>query len=395
MGGIMGKERLKYYPVGNGDCSLITLEDDTTILVDCNIRKSATGESDPTQFDVKVDLLESLKKRGKKPFVDTFILTHGDEDHCRGFSKNFYQGDPVSYGTSNENSAEIFIGEIWFSPMAVESPTNDEEKAFKKEVNRRLELHKKKDSSRFNAGNRIKIIGYDGKEKLEGLDDLREIPGNIVTIINGKPQKTFSIFIHAPFKDQLQSAEKDKNFTSIVFQARFKNQETDSDFTCLAMFGGDADHFAWKLISEKTKKTGNDRIQKALNWDLFLAPHHCSWTFFNDTPSKDNPKPQDSSLDILSKHRTNARVIGSCKEIINNDDNPPSYKAYQEYVKSVEAKNFLNTETFKKAGKTPQPIVFEISKLGPIFLKAIESSAAVTGGGSVSAVKRISEYGCR
>lgn len=387
------KNQIKYYPVGNGDNTLITLADDTTILVDCNIRKSAAGTVDPSQFDVKADLLRSLKKRGKMPYVDAFILTHGDEDHCRGFAQNFYQGDPGKYGPPNEKSEEILIEEIWFSPMAIESSTNEEEEKFKKEVNRRLALHKRKDPSRHNSGNRIVIVGYDGKEKLEGLEELRVVPGAVVTKINGKDQKLFSIFIHAPFKEQLQSAEKDKNFTSIVFQARFKDQESDSVFSCCVMFGGDADHFAWKLIGDKTKKTGNDSIQRALDWDIFLAPHHCSWTFFNSTPYEDNPKPQNSSLDILSKHRKNARIIASCKEIINNDDNPPSYKAYQEYAKVVEAKNVLNTETFKKEGKTPLPIVFEISKLGPIFLKDIESSASVTGGGSIPAVKRISEYG--
>jgi hypothetical protein len=52
----MKSNTIKYYPVDNGDTSLITLEDETTILVDCNIRKKAEGDSDPTTFDVKADL---------------------------------------------------------------------------------------------------------------------------------------------------------------------------------------------------------------------------------------------------------------------------------------------------------------------------------------------------
>jgi hypothetical protein len=28
--------RITYFPVGNGDCSLITLSDNTQILIDCN-----------------------------------------------------------------------------------------------------------------------------------------------------------------------------------------------------------------------------------------------------------------------------------------------------------------------------------------------------------------------
>ena len=34
---IMANNKIKYYPVNNGDTSLITLEDDSTILIDCNI----------------------------------------------------------------------------------------------------------------------------------------------------------------------------------------------------------------------------------------------------------------------------------------------------------------------------------------------------------------------
>ncbi len=63
------------------------------------------------------------------------------------------------------------------------------------------------------------------------------------------------------------------------------------------MFGGDSDLTAWANILEKTKKHKNDTKEKALTWDLFLACHHCSWSFFNDTPQKDYPDPVDTSLE--------------------------------------------------------------------------------------------------
>ncbi len=55
------KNTIKYYPVCNGDQSLIALADKTTILVDCNIRESAKGEDDEELFDVHDDLLKSIQ----------------------------------------------------------------------------------------------------------------------------------------------------------------------------------------------------------------------------------------------------------------------------------------------------------------------------------------------
>lgn len=125
----------------------------------------------------------------------------------------------------------------------------------------------------------IKIVGYDGNKDYSTLNHLRAIPGTVVSKFNNKQQTTFSVFIHAPFKEHLNSAEKDKNSTSIVFQARFKESATDKEFSGLAMFGGDSDHYSWAIILEKTKKYKNNTNEQALKWDLFLAPHHCSWTF--------------------------------------------------------------------------------------------------------------------
>ncbi|MBX9785508.1 MAG: hypothetical protein K2X48_19675 [Chitinophagaceae bacterium] len=115
---------------------------------------------------------------------------------------------------------------------------------------------------------------------------------------------------------------------------------------------------------EKTKKYKNDINQHALAWDLFLAPHHCSWTFFNDTPQEENAVPKSTSLAILDYKRDNGRVISSSKKIINNDDNPPHYEARQEYLKKLnKSSEFLNTAV-EPTESEPEPIVFEISENG-------------------------------
>ena len=354
----MDKATIKYYPVGNGDNSLLTLQDKTTILIDCNIRNCDSDEI----FDVKADLLQNLQKDNGIPFVDVFVLTHGDQDHCRGFKKHFYQGDPNSYSNKDKDEGLIRVDTMWFSPMIAEQHTNEDEDAYQLEAERRLALHRKGDYRKDLPGNRIRIIGYDGNADYQDLNELRSIPGEVINVFNNKYQSKFSVFIHAPFKQQLvQESDDKKNSTSIVFQARFKSSPLNEDFSSLAIFGGDSDHVSWETILEKTKEHNNE---SALEWDLFLSPHHCSWSFFNDRPQAENPIPKKTSLDVLDYGRKNSIVIASSKEIKNNDDNPPHWKAKNQYVKKVGEDCFLNTSTYKLIGKTPQPIEFEISSLG-------------------------------
>lgn len=368
------KDQIKYYPVGNGDQSLITLKDETTVLVDCNIRQASVNNTDPEIYDVKKNLLKSIKKRDNNPYIDVFILTHGDCDHCRGYKTHFYQGDPKKYAKKNRKADEIIVDEMWFSPMIAEEHTNDDEDAYQQEAERRLELHRNNSADKDLPGNRVKIVGYDGNKDYSTLNHLRAIPGTVVSKFNNKEQTTFSVFIHAPFKEHLNSAEKDKNSTSIVFQARFKESATDKEFSGLAMFGGDSDHYSWAIILEKTKKYKNDTNEQALKWDLFLAPHHCSWTFFNDTPQSENIEPKKTSLEVLDNKRSGARVISSSKKIVNDDDNPPHYEAKQEYVKKLsKSSDFLNTSVEPKES-VPEPIVFEITSSGIKKLKT-ESEA--------------------
>lgn len=69
---------IKYYPVGNADCTLIKLDNGKTIIVDCQMLADLTdGHGKQVMFDVKADLLKELKKDGLgRPFVDLFISTH-------------------------------------------------------------------------------------------------------------------------------------------------------------------------------------------------------------------------------------------------------------------------------------------------------------------------------
>lgn len=394
----MSKHKLKFYPVDNGDNTLITLSDKTSILIDCKIREGDETDAGNKIFPVKDDLIESIQTNDNDaPFVDVFILTHPDEDHCLGFKKNFFHGkSPDDYDDDNKENEEIIINELWCTSMLFNGATNDDAKALKKEAERRRKLWEEDKPEKTDDGNRIRLIGYDGDEKFEDIP--ASVPGEIVPLIdiNGNTTENFEFFVHSPFKKSLiiATAEKDKNFSSIAMQARFKVSKTDSEWACFYLFGGDADHNIWKTILDKSEDKDN---KDKLKWDIFMSPHHSSWTFFNDVPydDKENKTPNDSSLKILDYKVGSGKIIGSCKVIRSSDKNPPHAEAKKQYQKKLDNNSDFIELAKEPKEKEPKPYVLEVTPSGPVKEREKEGSAASAIGGSSAVVNKKSEYGSK
>lgn len=392
----MSNHKIKFYPVCNGDTVLITLKDDTTILFDSNIRETGKDSDGNQIFDVKKDLLDSLKKKNSNYHLDLFVLTHPDQDHCRGFKTHFYQGNPDNYSDSDRKDDKIIIDEMWVTSHLFDITTNDDAKAFKKEAERRRKLWDDDDKNKDKPGNRIRMIGYNGDDKYENVPS--STPGETQNLINGSSKTDFEFFIHSPFKDSLVTAvaEENANDSCIVVQARFKANSTDKDFCTFVFLGGDADHYKWEKIFDISNNNGN---KDKLEWDLFLAPHHCSWTYFNDVPynAKDENKiPKETSLKILDKRIGKGKIIASCKKIKNNDDNPPHYKAKEKYQDKLDKKeDFIELAKEPKESE-PKPVIFKVTAQGPVREdKNQQGSASAAAGGGIGAVNTRSEYGSK
>lgn len=376
-----------YFPVGNGDTSLIRLSDDTNILIDCNITNKSTEDDEEKWYDLKDHLLKILRKDEKEIFhIDLFILTHPDQDHCRGFEDHFYIGDPNKFNDSAESNKKIFVDELWFTPRIFLPQKEDSlcvsAQAFLKEARRRIKVYKENKIQSKLPGNRLQIIGY-SDNKLAGLEDIIIAPGSLTSHINADHKKDFSLFIHAHFRKDLDSEDSEKNETSVVFQARFVVDGEDR--AGLALFGGDAQYEIWQDILYRSD-------EEDLQWDLFLAPHHCSWTFFSDADYKDDPNPRKESLDLLANKRKGAIVIASCKTVKDDDDNPPHYQAAQKYKEIVGEKNFYVTMEYPSSDQ-PLPLEFEITKKGP-QRKDPPSSGTIVSSAAVNQVVRVPQtYG--
>lgn len=368
--------KITYFPVGNGDCSLITLSDNCQIMIDCNFTEDSKDEDEPGRYNVHEHLLKFGKKLdGKIPHVDVFILTHSDQDHCRGFDTTFYTGDPAKYGDGHLKKGLLLIDEIWFT-RRIFSPHEGElsvwAEAFRKEAKRRIALHKAGSADGDKPGNRVRIIGYSDNPDYKGLEHLVTGPGKYIDIIDGKRKTDFRFFVHAPFKLETDAHWSERNDTSVVLQATFDVGQTKG--AGIAMFGGDAGAGIWSKILELSS-------DETLQWDLFLAPHHCSWGFFSDQPFKDNKVAAENSLTILGKGLAGAAVIASCKPIKDDDDNPPHYAAMEEYVDVVGADKLYSLSERPNEDQ-PLPTTFEISANGPVLIDTktagvIASSAAI------------------
>jgi metal-dependent hydrolase (beta-lactamase superfamily II) len=79
----------------------------------------------------------TLPDDAKRAHIDTFILTHPDQDHCRGFEEIFYTGDPSEFNESDRRNGLIIIDELWFAPRifsSFEDNLSDSAEALKKKL---------------------------------------------------------------------------------------------------------------------------------------------------------------------------------------------------------------------------------------------------------------------
>ncbi len=366
---------IKYYPVGNADCTLIKLDNGKTIIVDCQILTDLTdGHGKQVMFDVKADLLNELKRDGTgSPFVDLFICTHPHDDHCKGFAGNFYHGDVADYDKV-KNKDEIIIEELWITPRGLKNDLSEPAEDVRKEAKRRRKLYDDNADFKGTRGNYLRIIGYDNDKEFDSR--YCYVPGETVSFVHGSSLSWLDIFIHAPFKEDVETSKKDddKNATSIVVQFGFKVAGY-TNYKCRVLMGGDAEHEIWQHILD------NNTDEEKLQWNIFLAPHHCSWSFFNDSDNKKEIKP--SAEAILNKQiGFVAHVVASSNDIKNDGNNPPCYEAKQQYIKKLNAgsSHFLNTATHNKVGSIPQPIIFKINENG----KTLKEITTVAGTLSIS-----------
>ena len=315
--------RVTFFPVGNGDMTLITLGDSSqvTLLIDCNLTE------DPTAL-TQLRRLVQRDERGR-PYVDAFLLTHPDQDHCRGIAKYFYLGDPGLYPDDEKPADEkrIFIRELWSSPMVFRRASADhvlceDAKALNEEARRRVSESKRRNFL-VSAGDRILILGEDEDGKTADLQPLVIQTGAVFSRINGADNPCFAARLLAPMPKSdspLLEETWGKNHSSVVLQLSLR-PSPGAAVGCRFLTGGDAEVAIWEMLWDTYGDT-----PEALTYDLLLSPHHCSWhslSYDSWSEKRERGAVASKARAALSQIRSKGFIVASSKPI-HEDDNDPA-----------------------------------------------------------------------
>ncbi|MCD9126016.1 metallohydrolase [Luteimonas fraxinea] len=374
---------ISFFPVGNGDMSLIRLLDGTAILIDCRIRLAADDPSDPDARDVAKDLRDRLPRDDNgRPYVDAFLLSHPDEDHCCGLRRHFHLGAAEDYADDSKPDEEkkIFIREMWSSPIIFRRKSKlhvlcEDAKAWAAEARRRVKLFREQGWA--SEGNRILIMGEDKDGKTDDLGAILIKSDDVFSRINGATNNYFSARLLAPSlvcDDEEEIDLRAKNRSSVILN--FEIWATPVGMNRYRFLtGGDAEVDIWERLWERYEATPD-----VLEYDILETPHHCSWRVLShDSWSNYGEAAQVSAgaRAALSQARYGAKIVASCKPIVEGDGDPPCTRAKREFeaiLDPVDGKFVCTGET--PHTWAPAPIDIDIAAGGPRLREPRTATAA-------------------
>jgi hypothetical protein len=372
MGEVLPELGAVFWPVGTGDSSTVVVSEQVVIQVDLHDMAKADDDDTP-EVPVVALLADALPKGADgRPYLAVFVLTHADKDHCSGFS---------------DLLDRVTIGQLWATPRLWREYAEPDApelckdaQAFQDESVRRVEATKEAMAAGREpaSGDRILVVGYDTDHDKHAYSELDDIylatPGDSITTLDGMDfAGRFEAFIHAPFKADCAEA---RNETSLSMQVTLT--EPGGRDGKVLLFGDLAHDTIMKVF---TRSEENDN-EEYVEWDLLLAPHHCS-KYVMYVRENGQDVRMDDVLEAFERHARDGAVIVSSSGPIPSVDldghNPPHRKAADRYREIVDAGNFICTMEWS-AEENPSPVMFGVDAAGAGILRGdvVELSARAT-----------------
>lgn len=322
-----------HFKVGNGDMTLVILESGRSILIDCKITMDADNP-DHEPPDVGAQLRDRLTRDAEgRLYVDAFLLTHPDQDHCAGLCRHFHLGTPSSWVKVDD---KIFIREMWSSPIVFRRADRknaksghtlcEDAKAWRNEARRRVKLFRMQ--GWLTDGDRIQILGEDVDGKTDNLLPILVSAGSTFSTICGVTDGTFTGLLLAPMlsENEEEAEVLSKNNSSVIMRMTLSadGNPTAGRF----LFGGDAEVAVWERVRDKY--TDADLI-----YDVLIAPHHCSWhslSWDSWSDKGEKAKVSNKARSALAQAASGAIVISSSNSILDDANDPPCIRAKREYM---------------------------------------------------------------
>ncbi|WP_242560034.1 MULTISPECIES: metallohydrolase [Pandoraea] len=358
--------------------TLIQLESGRTILIDVNIRIPGDGVR-----DVAKDLRGVLRRDEQgRPYVDVMVLSHPDEDHCRGLVDNFHLG-PLSGYNDKAEVKRIVIREMWSSPLIFRRASKlhtlcEDAKAWNTEAKRRVELHRK--GLGYVDGDRVRVLGEDSDGRTDDLGAILVREKESITTICGSHEPNFEGVLLAPLRasDEEEDEVLSKNESSVIMNYAIGVKRAPKAVKFLS--GGDAEVAIWERQWNRHKDE-----PELLEYNLLSAPHHCSWHSLSSDSWRDlgrKAKVNESARAALAQALPGAQIVASSKEVLDDKKDPPCIRAQEEYediAANVDGKFWCTGEYLSP--DQPELLIFEVSEGG---LKHVKKQSERRAGAAVA-----------
>jgi hypothetical protein len=361
--------KLTFFPLGNADTTLISLENGKDCLFDF---ANVANPDDPADQRAKVDveLRDYMKSRGKDTF-EIVGFTHGDTDHTKG-SDQFFHFDRFP---SLQGNGRFKIKELWVpAGMIVERNSDDDARLLRQEARYRLrEGYGIRVFSRpQQLSDWFESEGIQIESRSHLITDAGQIAPGPTLLADG-----VEFFAHSPFGHrQDEQTVIDRNENCFAFQARFSVDGTTTDLLMLS----DVEHASLTAIIDITRKHQHD---DRLHWDVCKIPHHCSAFSLNAEKGSTKTTPT-ASIDWLYGNRGNGAIFVCSSGVIPVGEmtQPPHFQAanyYKDKINEVVLGKWLVTMS-EPSASNPKKIEIEIGSHGAKhLLRTAVGGAAMTG----------------
>lgn len=350
-----------HFKVDNGDMLLVRTAAGRKVVIDVNIRSDADDPSGEAA-DVASQLRARLERDGSgRLYVDAFLLTHPDHDHCRGLRKHFHLGPLSTWKASDD---KIVIREMWSSPIVFRRASRDhvlseDASAWAAEARRRVAAYRH--HGWLADGDRIVVLGGDINGKTDDLGGILVRTDESFQRICGAVDPGFRATLLAPIPPQADEAEEEalsKNNSSVVVNVELGDRDLSGATRYL--LGGDAEVGIWERLWKRNRER-----PWVLQYDVLVAPHHCSWHSLSwDSWSwfGERARASPDARSALGQALPGATVVASSKPIRDDDSDPPCIRAKREYLSILSPLR----GTFQCLGELPgdEPLEFDVSSAG-------------------------------